>query len=342
MSSSPTGGRLRAYLRFILAVLWFFVARTLARHEALGLTSDQWRPLAEQAMMLFLLLMGYASMGVVFDRQQHPLSTQGLPRRAGWPGEAGLGLAFGWTLAIACVLPMIVGGGIAIVLILAPSAWGRLLVDTAFFALLALAEEVAFRGYGFQRFEQSVGSLGAALGYAAFYAIVQALLPGSTRVSVAVSLTLSFLLSAAYVRTRALWMSWGINFGWKASRALVFGLAISGDNSHSPVVQGNPMGSFWLTGGGYGLDGSWVALIALLVAIPVVFRLTRELDYRYNAPVIIPAGIPVDLDAASRRQHEAAMGPAEPSAPTLVQILPVSPQPANPGQFNSPDEPPQL
>jgi membrane protease YdiL (CAAX protease family) len=342
MTSSPTGGRFRAYLRFILAVLWFFVARTLARIEAPALVGEQWRPLAEQAMLLLLLLMGYASMGVVFDRQPHPLSAQGLPRRVGWLGETGLGLAFGWALAIACVLPMIVGGGIAIVLILAPSAWGWLAADLLFFALLALAEEVAFRGYGFQRFEQAVGSLGAALGFAAFYAIVQALLPGSTRVSVAVSLALSFVLSAAYVRTRALWVSWGINFGWKASRALVFGLAISGDNSHSSVVQGNPMGSFWLTGGGYGLDGSWVAFLVLLVAIPVVFRLTRELDYSYNTPVIVPAGIPVDLDAASRRQHEAAMGPAAPSAPTLVQILPVSPQPANPAQFNPPDEPRQL
>ena len=199
MSSSPVGGRLRAYLRFIIAVLWFFVARTLARHAALGLASEQWRPLTEQAMLLFLLLMGYASMGVVFDRQPHPISAQGLPRRAGWRGEAGLGLAVGWALAIACVLPMIIGGGIAIVLILAPSAWGWLLANALFFAFLALAEEVAFRGYGFQRFEQSVGSLGAALGFAAFYAIVQALVPGSTRASIAVSLALSFVLSIAYL-----------------------------------------------------------------------------------------------------------------------------------------------
>ena len=97
MSPSPAaGGRLRAYMRFIAAVLWFFVARALARHEALGLANAQWRPLADQAMLLFLLLMGYASMGFTFDRQQHPISAQGLPRRAGWPGEGGLGLAVGW------------------------------------------------------------------------------------------------------------------------------------------------------------------------------------------------------------------------------------------------------
>jgi hypothetical protein len=133
------------------------------------------------------------------------------------------------------------------------------------------------------------------------------------------------VLSTACLRTRALWLSWGINFGWKASRALLFGLAVSGVSSHSPVVQGDPMGPFWLTGGGYGLDGSWIAFLVLIAAIPVVFRVTRELDFRYNAPVIIPAGIPVDLDAAARRQHEAAMGPAEPAAPSLVQIFPATP-----------------
>jgi hypothetical protein len=343
MSSSPAAvSRLRAYLRFIAAVLWFFLARMLARHEALGLATEQWRPVAEQAMLLFLLLMGYASMGFTLDRQQHPLSAQGLPRRAGWLGETGMGLAIGWAIAVACVLPMVVGGGVAIVLILERSAWGWLAVDAAYFAILAMAEELTYRGYGFQRFEQSVGSLGATLGFAAFYVIMQTLQPGSNHASIAVSLVLSLVLSLAYVRTRALWVSWGINFGWKASRALLFGLAISGDSSHSPVVQGNPMGSFWLTGGGFGLDASWVTFAVLLIALPVVYRLTRELDFRYNEPEIVAGGIPVDLDAAARQQHEAAMGPAAVAAPPLVQILPLPPSPSHQEQTNPSDEPPHL
>jgi hypothetical protein len=209
----------------------------------------------------------------------------------------------------------------------------------AFFALAALAEEIAFRGYGFQRFAHSVGPIGASLGFAAFYAIVQALLPGANHASIAVSVVFTLLLSMAYLRTRALWLSWGINFGWKASRALVFGLAVSGNNSHSPVVQGDPMGPFWLTGGGFGLDGTWIAFFVILAAMPVVYRLTRDLDYRYNAPVIIPGGIPVDLDAAARAQHEAATREAEPAAPALVQILPVStpPRPVPSDPVSPPD-----
>ena len=323
----PANSRFRAYVQFVAAVLYFFLARGLAHRLALGDATEPFLPLVEQALLAFLLLLGYAVMGFWLDREAHPVSAQGLPWRSGCPGEAGMGVAVGWALAVACVLPMVVGGGIAIVLVLGPSAWGWLVADAAFFALAALAEEIAFRGYGFQRFERAVGPLGAALGFAAFYAIVQALLPGSNHASIAVSVMLSLVLSTAYLRSRALWVSWGINFGWKASRALVFGLAISGVSNHSPVVQGNPMGPFWLTGGGFGLDGSWVSFVALLIALPVVYRLTRDLDYKYNAQVIVAAGIPVDMDAAGRRQHEAAMGPAAPAAPSLVQILPVATPP---------------
>jgi hypothetical protein len=142
-------------------------------------------------------------------------------------------------------------------------------------------------------------------------------------VSIAVAMLLSLVLATAYLRTRALWVSWGMNFGWKASRALIFGLAVMGMNNHSPVVQGNPMGPFWITGGGFGLDGTWIAFLAILASLPVVFRITRDLDFRYNAPEIVPAGIPVDLDAAARAQHEAAMG--EPAPPSLVQIAAAAP-----------------
>jgi uncharacterized protein len=330
MSAPPiVGGRMRAYLEFVAAVIYYFLARSVAHHSAAGLVTDAWMPLMEQSMLLFLLVLGYAAFGILLDRQKHAVSEQGWPRRPGWPGEAGVGLAVGWAAAVVCVLPLTVAGGIAIVLALQPSAWGWLLTDAVFFAVAAMAEEVAFRGYGFQRFVQAVGPIGASLGFAIFYAIVQALQPGSNHASIAVSIVFGLLLSIAYLRTRALWLSWGLNFGWKASRALIFGLTLSGVSSHSSVVEGNPMGPFWITGGGYGLDGSWVTFFVLLAMMPVVYRVTRDLDFRYNAPVIVPGGIPVDLDAAAKRQHESAMGTTEPATASLVQILPASAPPAS-------------
>ena len=339
MTTPEPGGRVRAYFQFIAAILYFFLARSLACHGAEGLVGEQWSPLIEQAMLVFLLLLGYAGLGFWLNRQFHPVSAQGLPRRPGWPGEAAIGLATGWALAVVCVLPLVLFGGIAIVLSTQLPAWGWFLAEAAFFALMALAEEIVFRGYAFQRFSHALGPAGATLGFAAFYGIMQSLLPGSSRASMAVSIALSLVLTTAFLRTGALWLSWGLNFGWKASRALLFGLAISGVNSHSPVVQGNPMGPFWLTGGGFGLDGSWVTFMILLAAIPLVFRVTRDLNYRYNAPVIVPAGVPVDLDAAARRQHEAAMGASAPESPALVQILPAAPLPAIEKAPDAPGEP---
>jgi hypothetical protein len=87
------------------------------------------------------------------------------------------------------------------------------------------------------------------------------------------------------------------------------------------------MGPFWLTGGGFGLDSAWVAFVVIFAGLLVIPKVTRELDFKYNAPVIVPGGIPVDLDAAARQQHEAAMGPVEPAPSALVQILPVAPPP---------------
>ena len=316
-----TGGRLRAYLEFLAAFLYFFFARALAFHGARGLASESWSPLVEQAMLVFLLIIGYSAMGFWMDRQVHPIREQGLPLRPGFAGEAGLGLATGWAIALVCVFPLAIFGGIAVSIAMQAPAWGWFVADAAFFALLTLAEEIAFRGYAFQRFENAVGPLGAALGFSAIYAILQALIPGASHASLAVAFVLGLVLSACYLRTRALWVSWGLNFGWKATRALLFGLSVNGLVNHSPVIEGDPMGRLWLSGGAFGLDGSWLSFFVFLVALVVVFRITRDLNYRYNMPVIVPGGMPVDLDAISRAQHEAAMGPPQaPAAPTLVQI----------------------
>jgi uncharacterized protein len=325
--------RIRAFIQFAAAIFYLFIARFLARHAAMGLTSDAWRPLVEQSILVFLLLLGYSGMGFSLNGQIQPIGAQGLPARSGFVGEGGIGLAFGWGLAVLGTAAMALLGGITVRFIAVPDAgltaslapWGWLLADGAYFLLLTLGEEIAFRGYGFQRLVRAVGPTLAAFGYSLLAAfLVLLLLPGAGGTGAFVAFLFNLLLTLAYLRSRALWLSWGLNFAWKASRALLFGLAVSGNTAHSPLVEGDPMGAFWLTGGGFGLDGSWFTFLVLLAALPVLYRLTRELDFRYNAPDLTPGGIPVDIDAAARAQHEAAMAHAEPAAPALIQIAPLA------------------
>jgi len=320
--TSPVFGRARAFGRFVFAGLYFFLARLLAQHGARGLVSPDWTPLVEQAMFAFLLLFGYAGIGFSLDRQLSPLSQQGFPARRGWFGEAGMGLALGWAIAVACVLPLVVFGGIAIHLTLTLASFGWLAADAAFFALATLAAQIAFRGYPFQCAIKAVGELPAALILAVFYGILNASLPEAGHASMAVGIALGLLLAMAYLRTRALWLPWGLQFGWAASRALLFGLPVMGVSSHSPVVQGDPLSPYWMSGGDFGLDGSWIAFAVLLLTMPFVYRATRDLNFVHNAPVLEPGGIPVDLDAAAKRQHEAATRPDAPEVKPLVQILP--------------------
>ena len=81
--NDPTfpGGRLRAYFQFLAAFLYLFFAYSLAFHGAHGLVGQAWFPLAEQAMLVFLLLIGYSAMGFWADGQVHPVREQGLPLR---------------------------------------------------------------------------------------------------------------------------------------------------------------------------------------------------------------------------------------------------------------------
>jgi hypothetical protein len=80
-----------------------------------------------------------------------------------------------------------------------------------------------------------------------------------------------------------------------------------------------------LTGGTYGPEGSLTAVVVLVVGLIVLLRVTRDYAWKYAQPLIVSGGIPVDLDAAQARVHEAAQAQSgDPAAPKLVQIAAVT------------------
>ena len=185
-----------------------------------------------------------------------------------------------------------------------------------------------FRGYPFQRLLEASGPVTASVLMTLLFAAGRAGGFPSSAGSTLASLLLGFLLAAAYLRTRALWVGWAFHFSWNASIAVLFGLPLRGFPGVAPVYSTYSSGPVWLTGGGYGLESSFLAILVLIAMFPVLARATAELRHRWAMPEIIGAAIPVDLDAAQRRQHEQAMGSAAapPSAPPLlVQIAPAAP-----------------
>jgi hypothetical protein len=312
--------RLRAFAWFIVAVVYFILAKSLAEHAALGLASGDWLELVNRTVLLFLLVVGYAAMGFVGQRQREPLKAMGLVRRPGWGREFALGSALGWGGMVACVLPIALTGGLVVTLFTSQRQFALIFLDLAILAIAALAEEVAFRGYPFQRLIDATNPTIATIALSLLFGFIHMGNPGATFASISVTIFAGWLLSIAYLRTRALWVGWGFHFTWNATMGVLFGLPISGITNFSPVVASNTVGPFWITGGDYGPEGSLICAIVILVLIFVTISATRDLNYRYAQPVIVPGGIPVDIDAISRRQHEAAMGPQTPAAPQIVQI----------------------
>jgi uncharacterized protein len=333
--------RLRSFSIFVVALIYAFVAEVIAHRAANGLSSGDWVPLIDRLVMFFLLLVGFSALGMGFSRQRQPRRAMGLVSRPGMWHEFGTGSAVGWGLLLLTIVPSVFIGGLGMTLWTGAHQWFLLILDLLVLAIAALCEELIFRGYPYQRLTDAIGTtLGSVLISICF--VIVHYQPDMPHAAVFALFLLSLILCIAYLRTRALWLAWGLHFAWNAAMGPLFGLPLSGysgwGSGFSPVIQSLPQGPDALTGADYGPEGSVVAVLVLCFGLWLIMRVTREYASRYGYPEIIPGGIPVDIDAATRRQHEAAMGPSEPAAPRLIQIGDLPPAAAPPQR---PEMPPR-
>jgi uncharacterized protein len=317
--------RLAALAWFLIATAWFLFSDLVAQRAAAGFTPGDWQEPLYRLCLLFLLIVGYWGMSRVGQRRMDPAKASALAPRSGALAEFGLGAALGWTGVVLCVLPAALIGGLVITSFTNAHQFWLLLPDLIALAAGTLAIEIAFRGYPFLRLVEAMGPGLAALFMAVVYAIWRTHTAPATTATVLVSFFLGLVLAVAVLRTRALWVGWGFHFAWIGVMTMLFGLPVAGTVDYSPVIVTNTIGSPWITGDGQGPEGSAFAVLISFLLIFVMMRYTSNLKYKYGLPEIVPGGIPIDLEAAARRQHEAAMGEAQPQQPSLVQILPAQP-----------------
>lgn len=322
--------RFRALTWFLGAAAWFLFSDLLARRAAEGLSnSDPQEPLY-RLFLLFLLILGFWTMRRLGQPSAAASQALGLPTRPGWQREFALGAVVGWSAVVAVVLPVALIGGLVVTAFTNAHQFYVLILDLVALAAGTLAVEVTFRGYAFQRLTDALGPAMATFFMAVIYAIWRTHSGQSSTASVLVSFFLGWTLCLAALRTRAVWVSWGLHFAWVAAMGMLFGLPVTGSMSYSPVLATTAAGPSWVTGGFEGPEGGAFAVLVSFLLLFVVATATGELKHRYGHPEVVPGGIPVDLDGAARRQHEAAIGsPASAQAP-LVQILPAQPGAAAP------------
>jgi membrane protease YdiL (CAAX protease family) len=205
----------------------------------------------------------------VFDRRS--FRTLGLWFYAGWGKEAAMGVFCGGALIAATVGGIVASGGAYY-----PGLAGDFVdfilngsAATVFVLLAAAAEEIAFRGYAFQRLVDSVGRLGAVFAVSALFGVAHIQNPSSTPLSTANTALAGVLLAVAYLKTRGLWLPLGLHWAWNFFLGPVFGLPVSGFTSvfQPYLLKAQVGGPAWLTGGQYGPEGSIILTGACIAAI---------------------------------------------------------------------------
>ncbi|MGH9586302.1 MAG: lysostaphin resistance A-like protein [Acidobacteriaceae bacterium] len=339
--------RIRALLWFILAAIYYVVARGVASVAAGGLSSGIWFDFVDRAILLFLLIVGYSAMAYVGQRQQHPVAAMGLARRAGVGREFALGAAIGWTGMAACALIIAIFGGMVIFFYTNWRQFAEIPLDILILLIAALAQEVAFRGYPFQRLIEATGPLFATFAVSILYGLAHITNDGASPASFIVAMLAGWVLSIAYLRTRALWVSWGIHFAWIASMSVLFGFPLVGITRYSPVISSTALGPTWLTGFDYGPEGSAIAIVVMLGLIVLTLYATRGLSWEYAQPAAVPVGSPDDVPAPAPPRHEPIIVPPPTPPPSEPIIVPppksepiITPPPTPTGPLDPAVEPP--
>ena len=141
-------------------------------------------------------------------------------------------------------------------------------VSFVIFVVGAAAEEAFFRGYIFQTFTRAKLSLFAVALTSLIFAAMHTGNPSANYLSSFNTLLAGVWFGAAYLKTRTLWLPFGIHLAWNWMQGAVLGISVSGINeiTTAPLLQATNTGSPVLTGGDYGIEGGFACTIALLVS----------------------------------------------------------------------------
>lgn len=209
--------------------------------------------------------------------------TLGLWSYSGWSRELGLGLLAGFLLISLVVALQWLLGGIA---------FRGLATHTEFWVLAAVwnlalllpaaaGEELVFRGYPFQRLVEAWGQWPALVFLAAFFGAVHLENPSRTALSTFNTSLMGVLLGLAYLKTRGLWLPIGLHFAWNYSLGFLYSLPLSGLRLERVLWRVEGGGPGWISGGGYGPEGS---LVCALIAIGAILFLAGSRRFQPSPP----------------------------------------------------------
>jgi membrane protease YdiL (CAAX protease family) len=122
-------------------------------------------------------------------------------------------------------------------------------------------EELIFRGVLFRFLEEFGGSWAALAITSALFGLAHLGNQDATLFSsFCIAMEAGILLGSVYMLTRNLWMAMGLHAAWNFTQGFIWDVNVSGFDSHG-IVTAKLEGPVLLSGGGFGLEASIIALV---------------------------------------------------------------------------------
>jgi len=276
-------GRLRSGWRLLIFLLLFICFGGLFSYAAelvIRLRGVDFAP----GSILFLAVNTFVSLAAALSvgwwcgkyLEELPFRALGAWFTKNWLKDFGLGLILGAASLMLAAFIAFVFGGLSFQVNQTHGQSAILLtlgISLLVFILGAASEEVLFRGYMFQTLARANLAWLAILLTSLFFALAHTGNPAASFISTLNTILAGVWFGIAYLKTRTLWLVFGLHLAWNWFQGAIFGMEVSGITSltTAPLLQEIDAGPVWLTGADYGIEGGIACTAALVISILVIW-----------------------------------------------------------------------
>ncbi len=155
----------------------------------------------------------------------------------------------------------------------------EIIISILFFIMVAIAEEVMFRGYVLKNLMVSFNKYVALIVSSILFALMHGLNPNIDLFSLTNLFLCGILLGLSYIYTKNLWFPIALHLSWNLFQTM-FGFNVSGQDTYS-LIEFSIIENNMLNGGAFGFEGSILSIIfelAVIISIGVFYTRKKTLN----------------------------------------------------------------
>ncbi len=274
-------GRLRSGWRFTIFLVVFLALAAVAGYIFTNLLigfDDNSIPAKVLGSVIGLFLAVF--LGWLFGKylEDLPFRALGAWFTINWFKDLAFGLLIGTGSIILAVLIAVVFGNYSFQLNNSAGSSAILLTLGASFIVFvfgAAFEEAFVRGYILQTFIRAKFIFVGIILTSFLFSSGHLENPNINFLSVLNTFLAGIWLGIAYIKTRTLWLPFGIHFAWNWVQGAIFGIEVSGltDITTAPFLKEIDTGAKLLSGGDYGIEGGLACTFALIISTILIWYL---------------------------------------------------------------------